>query len=342
MAKLHLNKEEGVDTLAPSNDTAIPNGSVYLFANLERLNGCFANQLVKNLRRVEEGLDIGIVARDLQISALPKDQSATPKIQDFLKSLEAYYDQIHRSLTQQEFEHILMAHQKGSGADLQEFYRERIKVSLRKRDVVPRTRAQLNYMRQLREKDVVFGVGPAGTGKTYIAMAMAVSELLAGNVNRLILTRPAREAGENLGFLPGTLEEKIMPYLRPLYDALADMLDVEELQQFMEKKIIEVAPLAFMRGRTLNQAFIILDEAQNTTIDQMLMFLTRMGFESKCVITGDPMQTDLPPTQVSGLVHAVQKLNIIPEIGITRFESSDIVRHHLVQKIIKAYHDDSE
>jgi phosphate starvation-inducible PhoH-like protein len=166
---------------------------------------------------------------------------------------------------------------------------------------------------------------------------MAVSEFLKGNVGRIILTRPARESGENLGFLPGSLEEKIMPYLRPLYDALYDMLTNEEVTSLIERNIIEVAPLAFMRGRTLNNAFIILDEAQNTTVDQMLMFLTRMGFNSRCVITGDPMQTDLTGKERSGLRHAIDTLQTIPEISFTFFETNDVVRHSLLEKIIKAY-----
>ena len=171
-------------------------------------------------------------------------------------------------------------------------------------------------------------------------MAMAVSELLQGNYARIILTRPAKEAGENLGFLPGSLEEKIMPYLRPLYDALYDMVDFDEAAGLIERNVIEVAPLAFMRGRTLNNAFIILDEAQNTTPEQMLMFLTRLGFDSQCVITGDPLQTDLPDKQVSGLTHAAKILENIPEIGISKFSSKDVVRHMLVEKIINAYHED--
>ena len=168
-------------------------------------------------------------------------------------------------------------------------------------------------------------------------MAMAVAELLKGNYSRIILTRPAREAGENLGFLPGNLEEKILPYLRPLYDALYDMLEFEEASALIEKNIIEVAPLAFMRGRTLNNAFIILDEAQNTTVEQMLMFLTRLGFDSQCVVTGDPFQTDLPGNTRSGLEHAIASLKGINEIGVCKFSTSDVVRHALVEKIITAY-----
>ena len=192
-------------------------------------------------------------------------------------------------------------------------------------------------MRAIREKDIVFGIGPAGTGKTYLAMAMAVSALLKGRFNRIILTRPAKEAGENLGFLPGNLEEKILPYLRPLYDALYDMIPFEDASSLIERNIIEVAPLAFMRGRTLNSAFIILDEAQNTTEEQMLMFLTRLGYDSQCVITGDPTQNDLARHERSGLIHAEKTLQEIPEIAFCKFTSRDVVRHALVEKIINAY-----
>ena len=195
----------------------------------------------------------------------------------------------------------------------------------------------MEYVRAMREKEVVFGLGPAGTGKTYLAMAMAVSQFLAGECSRIVLTRPARESGENLGFLPGNLEDKIMPYLRPLYDALYDMLAVDEATALIERGAIEVAPLAFMRGRTLGGAFIILDEAQNTTPDQMLMFLTRMGFNSRCVITGDPTQSDLGPKERSGLRQAERTLGSIPEIAFCRFDTGDVVRHALLEKIINSF-----
>jgi phosphate starvation-inducible PhoH-like protein len=183
----------------------------------------------------------------------------------------------------------------------------------------------------------VFGVGPAGTGKTYLAMAQAVSFLLAKRVNRIIMARPAVEAGEKLGFLPGDLQEKVNPYLRPLYDALYEMLDAERVERLMERNVIEVAPIAFMRGRTLNDAFVILDEAQNTTSEQMKMFLTRLGFGSKAVVTGDITQIDLPPGRVSGLVEALKVVEGIEGISVIQFDDRDVVRHQLVQQIVKAY-----
>jgi phosphate starvation-inducible PhoH-like protein len=192
-------------------------------------------------------------------------------------------------------------------------------------------------MEEIERNDMVFGVGPGGTGKTYLAVTMAVSALLTKRVNRIILARPAVEAGERLGFLPGTLQEKIDPYMRPLYDALYDMLDPDKLDRFLEKGIIEVAPLAFMRGRTLNDSFVILDEAQNTTSEQMKMFLTRLGFNSKAVITGDITQIDLPTGRRSGLIEALEVVGKIEGIGTVTFNEKDVVRHNLVQQIIRAY-----
>ena len=213
----------------------------------------------------------------------------------------------------------------------------KISTSARKPPVVAKTAGQLEYLRTIASHDVVFGIGPAGTGKTYLAMATALAALRKEEVGRIILTRPAVEAGEALGFLPGDLQEKIFPYLRPLYDALHTLLDVEELQRYMEKKMVEIAPLAYMRGRTLDHAFIVLDEAQNTTAEQMFMFLTRLGQGSKCVVTGDRTQIDLPGNKRSGLVEASQALKNVPGIGFAYFEESDVVRHELVQAIIRAY-----
>ena len=201
---------------------------------------------------------------------------------------------------------------------------------------------QLNYLQQIARHDLNFGVGPAGTGKTYLAVASAVDALAENRVQRLVLTRPAVEAGERLGFLPGDLAQKVDPYLRPLYDALWEMLGFEKVQKLIERNVIEIAPLAFMRGRTLNDSFVILDEAQNTSVEQMKMFLTRIGFGSVCVVTGDVTQVDLPRTQQSGLRHAVEVLRNVAGISFTFFTSKDVVRHPLVQRIVEAYEADSQ
>jgi phosphate starvation-inducible protein PhoH and related proteins len=206
-----------------------------------------------------------------------------------------------------------------------------------KRTVQPRSINQRKYVEAIEQNDMVFGVGPAGTGKTYLAVAMAVAAINAKKVSRIVLVRPAVEAGERLGFLPGTIQEKVDPYMRPLYDALHDMLEADKLERFLEKDIIEVAPLAFMRGRTLNDSFVILDEAQNTTSEQMKMFLTRLGFNSKAVITGDITQIDLPSERRSGLIEALDVVGKIEGIAIVHFDDRDVVRHSLVQRIIKAY-----
>src|SRR5216117_3524381 len=206
-----------------------------------------------------------------------------------------------------------------------------------KRNVAPKTLNQKLYIEAIEKFDMVFGIGPAGTGKTYLAVSMAVKALLDKKVNRIVLTRPAVEAGERLGFLPGTLQEKIDPYLKPLYDALYDMLDVERVDRNVERGVIEIAPIAFMRGRTLNDSFVILDEAQNTTSEQMKMFVTRLGFNSKAVITGDITQIDLPSARRSGLLEAADVLKNVEGLTFVYFDESDVVRHHLVQRIIRAY-----
>ncbi|XOF35166.1 MAG: PhoH family protein [Candidatus Electrothrix sp. YB6] len=220
---------------------------------------------------------------------------------------------------------------------LSEIFLDKVCITAQKRVISPKSVNQKNYIEAIRKNDIVFGIGPAGTGKTYLAVAMAISALASEQVQRIILTRPAVEAGEKLGFLPGDMAQKVDPYLRPLTDALNDMLGGERVGELIERGVIEIAPLAFMRGRTLNNGFIILDEAQNTTGEQMKMFLTRIGFDAKAVITGDITQVDLPGRQTSGLVEAGQILQDIDGIRFCRFDRSDVVRHPLVQKIIRAY-----
>jgi len=222
-------------------------------------------------------------------------------------------------------------------ANLRDIFLDTIYISAHKRVITPKSVAQKDYIEAIRAYDIVFGIGPAGTGKTYLAMAMAVAELMRNNFARMILTRPAVEAGEKLGFLPGDLAEKVNPYLRPLYDALHDMVDFERAQKMLERGVIEVAPLAFMRGRTLNDSFVILDEAQNTTTEQMKMFLTRLGYGSKAVITGDVTQIDLPAGRPSGLKEAQVILGGVAGIRFCEFTERDVVRHRLVQDIISAY-----
>ena len=236
-------------------------------------------------------------------------------------------------------EHAIRILSSDHNAHLKDIFLDTVFITARKKHIAPKSPAQKEYIEAMRSNDIVFGVGPAGTGKTYLAMAMAVSALAKGLVSRIILTRPAVEAGEALGFLPGDLAEKVNPYLRPLYDALHDMIPFEKAMAWMQRGTIEVAPLAFMRGRTLNNAFIVLDEAQNTTSEQMKMFLTRIGYSSKAVITGDITQIDLPNSKGSGLVEVKDILQGIPGIRFVFFSKADVVRHKLVQDIIKAYED---
>ncbi len=240
-------------------------------------------------------------------------------------------------LNADEFKRILDLSSRAEEETVDEIYGDRIKVAEPRPPIRPQTRNQKRYVDAIRRRDLVIAIGPAGTGKTYLAMAMAVSALLKGEVRRIILVRPAREAGEKLGYLPGDLTAKILPYLRPLYDALYDMIDTERLRRYEEAGVIEVAPLAYMRGRTLNNSFIILDEGQNATPEQMKMFLTRLGFGSKTVVTGDITQIDLPPSTFSGLVQVQSVLKPIEEIEFVYFTREDVVRHGLVQKIVQAY-----
>ena len=226
---------------------------------------------------------------------------------------------------------------RDESVDLRDHFLKGSLTAAGRRRVAPKTVNQRRYVDAIEQRDIVFGIGPAGTGKTYLAMAQAVSFLVAKKVSRIILARPAVEAGEKLGFLPGDLQEKVNPYLRPLYDALYDMLEPEKVDRYLEKNVIEIAPIAFMRGRTLNDSFVILDEAQNTTSEQMKMFLTRLGFGSKAVITGDVTQIDLPSGRVSGLVEAMKVVSAIEGISFIYFDERDVVRHKLVQQIVRAY-----
>ncbi len=300
-------------------------------------NAAFANNITRNARYAESVLGVKLVVRDAWVQISCPESEKGERALEFFAELLKFAGNSCSKVTQPDFEQLLRAFRDHKESFLQQLYAGKLVVGPRKKEIMPRSMAQLKYLQAMRDKDVVFGIGPAGTGKTYLAMAAAVNELLQGNVQRIVLTRPAREAGENLGFLPGSLEEKIMPYLRPLYDALYDMLDFEQASTLIEKHIIEVAPLAFMRGRTLNGSFIILDEAQNTTGEQMLMFLTRMGYASRVVVTGDPSQNDLKPNEDSGLRRAEQTLAELPEIAFCRFGTADVVRHALLEKIINAY-----
>ena len=292
----------------------------------------------KLLSELERRLEVRITARDGWIR-VDGEKSAVEHARD---TLEQLHSAVKRGITihHQEFEHALEASKgPGSAESLASLIDTRILCSPRKPPVVPRTAGQKTYVQAIQSHDITFGVGPAGTGKTYLAVASAVAALKQEKVRRLILTRPAVEAGEALGFLPGDLQEKILPYLRPLYDALHDLLEPDELQKLMDKNIIEIAPLAYMRGRTLSGSFVILDEAQNTTAEQMLMFLTRLGLGSRCVVTGDVTLIDLPRNKLSGLVEAVAALRDVDGIGMHFFTEKDVVRHPLVQAVILAYKD---
>ena len=302
-------------------------------------NARFVQQLLnndaQNLRAIEQALGIKATARDGWIKVEGPDD-AIQRARQLFQLLESAAN-AGTPVRGRDFAHALGIVKQDGVSALKELYTDRIQTSPRKAQVTPKTTGQKRYVEAIRAHDVTFGVGPAGTGKTYLAMAMAVSALREEKVARIILTRPAVEAGEALGFLPGDLYEKIDPYLRPLDDALHDMLPAEEIVKHRERGVIEIAPLAYMRGRTLNNAFIILDEAQNATTEQMFMFLTRLGFGSKAVITGDITQIDLPPSKRSGLVEARTALTRTDGIAIVEFQKGDVVRHPLVQRIIAAY-----
>lgn len=292
-------------------------------------------QFDEHLKLIERTLNVTVISRDGILKILGNEQNAA-SAKKLIEELTVLAKR-GNTITKQNVNYALSLAMEQRNEVLTEIDKDFICNTIQGRPIKPKTLGQKDYVEQIRKKMIVFGVGPAGTGKTYLAMALAVSEFLKGNVSRIVLTRPARESGENLGFLPGSLEEKIMPYLRPLYDALYDMMSFDEVSALIERGVIEVAPLAFMRGRTLNNAFIILDEAQNTTVEQMLMFLTRMGFNSRCVITGDPSQSDLTGRERSGLLHAIDTLRSVEEIGFVFFDTRNVVRHALLEKIILAY-----
>jgi len=298
------------------------------------LQSLYGNDL-SLLKTLEKALEVRVTTRDGWLRV----EGATDRIEQTRR----VFDQLDRArkdglnIRKHEFMHALRAVTEPQETSLDELLDTKILTSPKRAPIVPKTAGQKAYLQAIQTHDMVFGVGPAGTGKTYLAMATAVQALKKEQVTRIILTRPAVEAGEALGFLPGDLKEKIMPYLRPLYDALYDMIDSEELQRLMERGVIEIAPLAYMRGRTLNRAFVVLDEAQNTTTEQMFMFLTRLGAESKAVITGDYTQIDLPSNKRSGLVEAMQALKHVEGISFSHFGEKDVIRHELVQSIVRAY-----
>jgi phosphate starvation-inducible PhoH-like protein len=293
------------------------------------------NNDVRNLRMLEDQLQVKATAREGWIQ-LEGPAEGVERARQLFCQLETSI----KSGTQvrnRDFAYALELVQQGGVDALKSLHAARVQTSNKKAMVTPKTLGQQRYINAMSRHDITFGIGPAGTGKTYLAMAMAVAALREQAVSRIVLTRPAVEAGEALGFLPGDLYEKINPYLRPLYDALYDMLPVDEIQKHMERGTIEIAPLAYMRGRTLNHAFVILDEAQNSTTEQMFMFLTRLGFDSKTVITGDPTQIDLPPQKNSGLLEAIKALSGLEGIAFVEFQKRDVIRHPLVQRIISAY-----
>ncbi len=295
----------------------------------------------ENVKIIERELDVTVVSRDGRLKVAGEDGE---RVIYAVKALEGLLKLIGRgeTITEQNVRYILNLVKTGNEDKIGQFSADVLCVTAKGKPIKAKTLGQKRYVDAIRKNLVTLGIGPAGTGKTYLAVAAAVAAFRAGEVNRIILTRPAVEAGERLGFLPGDLQSKVDPYLRPLYDALFEMLGAETYQKYLERGNIEVAPLAYMRGRTLDDSFIILDEAQNTSREQMKMFLTRMGFGSKIVITGDITQIDLPNEQVSGLKEAMRVLKGVEDIAICTLTGADVVRHVIVQRIIKAYEQDEE
>ena len=304
------------------------------FDNARQLQSLYANDL-QLLKRMEDSLGVKVTTREgwVKLEGEPEKIEKAERVFNQLEEAQKKGVPIQKH----EFQYALNSVSESREDNLSDAVSMKITTSSRKPPIVARSAGQKSYLEAIDKHDIVFGIGPAGTGKTYLAVAMAVSALKKDQVSRIILTRPAVEAGEALGFLPGELEQKIAPYLRPLYDALRDMLEPEEIERSIARQTIEVAPLAYMRGRTLNNAFVILDEAQNTTTEQMFMLLTRIGPHSKCVITGDVTQIDLPANKRSGVVEALQALKNIPGISIVYLSERDVVRHELVRSIITAY-----
>ncbi len=311
----------------------MPTKTLY-FPNPRHLNQLYAGR-DENLAYAERALHVKLTSREDWL----KVDGETPAV----AAIEALFGYLNDARSQgvvirtPDYHRFVDMIARGESDQLRTLFAEPLVITTQRRTIVPKTLGQKLYLQSMQRNPVVFGIGPAGTGKTYLAMAQAISALLKNEVQRIILTRPAVEAGEALGFLPGDLREKILPYLRPLYDAMHDMIDAEDVARLTEKGIIEIAPLAYMRGRTLPHAFIILDEAQNTTSEQMMMFLTRLGEESRMVVTGDVTQVDLPRSKQSGLLEVGRILRDIPGIEFHHFSGADVVRHPLVQKIIDAY-----
>lgn len=289
----------------------------------------------QNLKLIEEKLGVQIVPRDDQLQIFGDEQAA----QDAQDLLQRLLEIIRRrdTLSDQDLKYALRAVQRQAVDDTDALLAEPLLITPRGKPIRPKTAGQMEYVRAMVQNDVVFCIGPAGTGKTYLAMAMAVRAMKEGSVSRIVLTRPIVEAGEELGFLPGDVMEKVDPYLRPLYDALIDVIGADRLQRHLRRGTIEVVPLAYMRGRTINDAIIVLDEAQNTSIGQTKMALTRMGLGSRMIVTGDITQVDLPASVSSGLAHAIEILEKVPGIAVCRLTGHDIVRHDLVQQIVEAY-----
>jgi phosphate starvation-inducible PhoH-like protein len=311
----------------------VPSKTLY-YQNPRHLHQLYCGR-EENLLAVEQAFNVKLATREdwLKIDGTDTEIARAEGFFTFLSEGR----QQGLTLRNMEFAQLLEGFSRGEDSQMRRLFSEPLVISTNRKSIVPKTIGQKLYLQSIQKNPVVFGIGPAGTGKTYLAVAAAISALLKNQVQRIILTRPAVEAGEALGFLPGDLREKILPYLRPLYDAMNDMLDAEDVARLVEKGVIEIAPLAYMRGRTLSNAFIILDEAQNTTPEQMMMFLTRLGDDSRMVVTGDITQIDLPRPKQSGLLQVKHILQEIDGIDFHYFTGADIVRHPLVQKIIEAY-----